>query len=145
VVQRLTSLFANHGQSDYIGEPLSITGHSVQAMLCAQSAGEDDEVQLAALLHDVRAQRHPNAVIPLHAGVSSTVGTRPCHAVILHALPTLHSYKLGHLLGLEAGFAPAMDGCGTENHEGIGAAFATELGLSDTVAYLTAQHVAAKR
>jgi predicted HD phosphohydrolase len=38
-----------------------------------------------------------------------------------------------------------MGGCGTPDHEGVGAAFLTGLGLSDACAYLTAHHVAAKR
>ena len=102
--RRLSHLFGFYGDSDYIGEPLSIAEHSVQAMVVAGQSGEDKEVQLAALLHDV-----------------------------------------GHLLGLEAGFPPAMDGCGTVDHEGVGADFIRRSGLTETCAYLTAQHVNAKR
>lgn len=54
-------------------------------------------------------------------------------------------HDVGHLLGLEAGFPPEMDGCGTVDHEGIGADFLKQLGFSDTVAYLTRHHVSAKR
>merc|ERR1712185_705501 len=54
-------------------------------------------------------------------------------------------HDIGHLVGLEAGFEPAMDGCGTEDHEGIGAVFAGALGFPDSVSYLIAQHVNAKR
>jgi len=53
--------------------------------------------------------------------------------------------KVGHLLGLEAGYEPAMDGCGTVDHEGIGGDFIRGLGLHDNIAYLTEQHVSAKR
>jgi 2-amino-1-hydroxyethylphosphonate dioxygenase (glycine-forming) len=48
-------------------------------------------------------------------------------------------------LGLEAGYAPAMDGCGTVDHEGVGADFIRKLGLKENIAYLTQQHVSAKR
>ena len=102
--RRIYSLFHNHGNSDYIGEPMSITEHSVQTALAAKKAGEAVEVQLACLLHDV-----------------------------------------GHLAGLEAGHAPGMDGCGTEDHEAVGADFLAALGLPDTVSYLARHHVDAKR
>ncbi len=88
VERRLLSLFTHYGSSDYIGEPVSIAQHSIQAMLAAKNAGESKEIQLAALLHDI-----------------------------------------GHLLGLESGFSPAMDGCGTVDHEGVGADFICDLGL----------------
>ena len=54
-------------------------------------------------------------------------------------------HDIGHLCGTEAGFEPAMDGCGTEDHEGVGATFLGALGFPDSVAYLTHQHVNAKR
>eukprot|EP00468_Gymnochlora_sp_CCMP2014_P003933 CAMPEP_0167761546 /NCGR_PEP_ID=MMETSP0110_2-20121227/12236_1 /TAXON_ID=629695 /ORGANISM="Gymnochlora sp., Strain CCMP2014" /LENGTH=485 /DNA_ID=CAMNT_0007648249 /DNA_START=73 /DNA_END=1530 /DNA_ORIENTATION=- len=101
---RLKSLYDRFGSADYIGEPLSITEHSIQAALAARKAGESDEVAVGALLHDV-----------------------------------------GHLLGLEAGFEPAMDGCGTVDHEGIGHDFLLALGFPETVAFLTKHHVSAKR
>lgn len=53
IERRILSLFERNGASDYIGEPVSIVGHSIRAMLAARSAGESAEFQLAALLHDV--------------------------------------------------------------------------------------------
>ena len=38
-----------------------------------------------------------------------------------------------------------MDGCGTPEHERIGAEFLGGLGFSDTVSYLALHHVNAKR
>jgi len=102
--RRILSLFEDYGSSDYIGEPMSITEHSVQAANAAAKAGEDDLSVLACLLHDV-----------------------------------------GHLAGLEAGFAPGMDGCGTPEHERVGAELLGALGLPEEVAYLAANHVNAKR
>lgn len=102
--RRVMSLFNQYGNVDYIGEPMSITEHSMQSSLAALKGGEQQEAQLACLLHDV-----------------------------------------GHLNGLEAGFAPGMDGCGTHDHEGIGARFLAALGFSDSIAYLTLNHVNAKR
>eukprot|EP00466_Bigelowiella_natans_P014568 jgi/Bigna1/126918/aug1.3_g1626 len=54
-------------------------------------------------------------------------------------------HDIGHLLGLEAGYEPAMDGCGTVDHEGIGHDFILDLGLPPTIAFLTKHHVSAKR
>ena len=102
--QRVLSLFEKHGNSDYIGEPMSITEHSVQTACAASKQGEDDTAILACLLHDV-----------------------------------------GHLAGLEAGHAPGMDGCGTPEHERVGAELLGAIGLPDDVAYLAHHHVSAKR
>lgn len=102
--RRVMSLFEKYGDSDYIGEPMSITEHSIQTAAACKKNGESEEAQLSCLLHDV-----------------------------------------GHLLGLEAGNPPGMDGCGTENHEKIGAEFLGKLGFSDTVSYLALHHVDAKR
>ena len=60
-----------------------------------------------------------------------------CLACFLH--------DIGHMLGLEAGFPPGMDGCGTPDHEGIAADFLNNLGFNDTVCYLVRNHVNAKR
>jgi len=38
-----------------------------------------------------------------------------------------------------------MDGCGTMNHEGVGADFLAGLGLHQDISYFVAQHVNAKR
>ena len=38
-----------------------------------------------------------------------------------------------------------MDGCGTEDHELVGAEFLGKLGFTDTVSYLARHHVNAKR
>jgi predicted HD phosphohydrolase len=57
-------------------------------------------------------------------------------------------HDVGHLLGLEAapdGIETRMDGCGTPEHERVGAVFLGQLGFSDTVSYLALHHVNAKR
>lgn len=51
---RIAALFASHGNSDYIGESISIAAHSLQAAALARAARPgDDEAVAAALLHDV--------------------------------------------------------------------------------------------
>ena len=47
--RRIYSLFNNHGNSDYIGEPMSITEHSVQTALAAKKAGFSDVIYLDAV------------------------------------------------------------------------------------------------
>lgn len=54
-------------------------------------------------------------------------------------------HDIGHLLGFEAGFSPGMDGCGTMDHEGVGAEFLKGMGFSDNIGYLVKAHVDAKR
>ena len=105
--ERILSLFQNHGASEYIGESMTIESHSLQAAAVAADAGENEEGQLAAMLHDV-----------------------------------------GHLLGLEAGGAPpppGMDGCGTVDHENVGAEFLRDLGFSESISFVAQNHVTAKR
>ena len=102
--RRVMSIFTECGGNDYIGEPFSITEHSVQTAAAARAAGETDEAVLSCLLHDI-----------------------------------------GHMIGLEAGTPPGMDGCGTEEHERIGAEFLGQLGFSDVASYLALHHVNAKR
>lgn len=53
VVDRVFRLYRKHGQNDYIGESVSITNHSIQAAMMAQTEGQDEEVIVAALFHDI--------------------------------------------------------------------------------------------
>lgn len=52
-VEQLLQLFEQYGQADYIGEPVSQLAHALQCAQLAQHAGADEELVLAALLHDV--------------------------------------------------------------------------------------------
>ena len=54
-------------------------------------------------------------------------------------------HDVGHVLGLEAGLEMAMGGCGTANHEEVGAEFLSTLGFNDRVCRLVRNHVSAKR
>lgn len=51
-VSQVFSLWEAHGQDDYIGEPVSQLEHAAQAAALAEAAGHDEEVVLAAFLHD---------------------------------------------------------------------------------------------
>ena len=54
-------------------------------------------------------------------------------------------HDVGHLLGLEADNPMGMDGCGTPDHESIGADFLGHLGFSEMVSVVSLHHVNAKR
>jgi phosphonate degradation associated HDIG domain protein len=52
IIAHVFGIWEQHGQDDYIGEPVSQLEHAVQAAALAEAAGHDDEVILAAFLHD---------------------------------------------------------------------------------------------
>ena len=53
IIKRIFSLFKRCGDADYIGEPVSMLEHALQAAHCAQQAGSSEEEVLGALLHDI--------------------------------------------------------------------------------------------
>jgi gamma-butyrobetaine dioxygenase len=50
---RLAELFASAGASDYLGEPVTVAAHLLQAGALAEAAGAAPALVAAALLHDV--------------------------------------------------------------------------------------------
>ena len=68
-VETIGELFAGPGARDYLGEPVTIGEHLLQAAALAEAAGADSPLVAAALLHDIghlrgepcggdRARRH---------------------------------------------------------------------------------------
>ena len=53
IADEIMQLYALYGEEEYSGEKISQTEHMVQAAQLAQAKGYDDEVVLAAFLHDV--------------------------------------------------------------------------------------------
>ncbi|MEG2390452.1 MAG: HD domain-containing protein [Pseudomonas sp.] len=53
VVSDVFALYQQHGDEDYIGEPVSQIEHMSQAAQLALDEGYDDEVVLAAFFHDI--------------------------------------------------------------------------------------------
>lgn len=49
----IIDLYKNHGNEDYIGEPVSQIEHMCQCAELAAENGEDDETILAAFFHDI--------------------------------------------------------------------------------------------
>jgi phosphonate degradation associated HDIG domain protein len=60
VVDEIFDLYAEHGTSPYAGEKISQLEHMCQAARLAMQEGYDDEVILAAFLHDV------GQLLPVH-------------------------------------------------------------------------------
>jgi len=53
IVAFLADIFARRGAEEYLGEPVTMAEHMLQAAQCAQDAGQSSEVIVAALLHDI--------------------------------------------------------------------------------------------
>ncbi len=53
IVEEVFGLYDQHGNEDYIGEPVSQIEHMSQAALLAEAEGYNDEVILAAFFHDI--------------------------------------------------------------------------------------------
>ena len=52
-VAEVLDVYAAHGKSDYIGEPVSSSEHALQAAECARAAQQPDAIVAGALLHDL--------------------------------------------------------------------------------------------
>jgi phosphonate degradation associated HDIG domain protein len=53
IADEIISLYINHGNEDYIGEPVSQIEHMCQCAQLAEASGADDETILAAFFHDI--------------------------------------------------------------------------------------------
>jgi len=65
VCRRLSVLLDCFGSADYIGEPVTIVAHSLQSAAIASTMQKDDEVTIAALLHDLGHALGMEAGFPL--------------------------------------------------------------------------------
>jgi len=52
-ILEISQLFEIQGDSEYYGENVSQYEHAAQAAILAQRQGYDEEVQIAAFLHDI--------------------------------------------------------------------------------------------
>ncbi len=53
IVDFLADIFARRGGEEYLGEPVTMAQHMLQAACVAEQAGQSEEVIVAALLHDI--------------------------------------------------------------------------------------------
>jgi gamma-butyrobetaine dioxygenase len=61
-VDQIAALFAAEGAADYLGEPVTLGAHLLQAGARAHAAGAPPELTAAALLHDVGHLRGEDAL-----------------------------------------------------------------------------------
>lgn len=52
-INSIKQLFENQGDSEYYGENVSQYEHAAQAAILAQKQGYDEDIQIAAFLHDI--------------------------------------------------------------------------------------------
>lgn len=53
IVPFLADIFARRGGEEYLGEPVTMAEHMLQGATFAEAAGMDEEIIVAALLHDI--------------------------------------------------------------------------------------------
>ena len=53
IADEIIALYQQHGSNEYAGEKVSQLEHMMQAALLAKNAGYDNEIVLAAFLHDI--------------------------------------------------------------------------------------------
>lgn len=53
IVDKIVEIFEKYGDEEYLGEPVTMAQHMLQAAHFAKAAGEPDEIVVAALLHDI--------------------------------------------------------------------------------------------
>lgn len=71
IVAELARIFAEQGESEYLGEPVTQAAHMLQAAALAQAAGVPDALVAAALLHDVGHFTGPVSGRQLMAGTDN--------------------------------------------------------------------------
>ena len=65
-VERLAGLFASEGAGDYLGEPVTVAQHLLQAAALAAAAGAPPALVAAALLHDTGHLRGADPLADAH-------------------------------------------------------------------------------
>jgi len=116
ITDEIMELYNGYGGNEYAGEKVTQLEHMAQAAQLAEEQGFDEEVILAAFLHDI--------------GHISEAAKDAAHAGADHAGST-DSHRMGAF--------------GIMDHEELGAEFLREKGFSKRVCRLVESHVEAKR
>jgi 2-amino-1-hydroxyethylphosphonate dioxygenase (glycine-forming) len=124
VTDEIFDLYENHGGAEYAGEKVSQLEHMAQAAQLAEEEGQDEEVVLAAFLHDIG--HISGSVQGVSGGVQGVSGGVQGEESI--------SVSPGE-----------MDGFGIKDHEELGAEFLRKKGFSKKLVRLVESHVEAKR
>ncbi len=117
-------ILKSHGQSDYIGEPVSQIEHSLQCAHLAANSGADAMIIAAALLHDI------GQIIPA-CEAGKHMGGEKVQSMQQNSSSPKDSRS--------------SDSVGRVSHETLGARYLLALGFPPKVAELVEAHVPAKR
>jgi len=112
-------LYEKHGGAEYAGEKVSQLEHMAQAAQLAEEEGHDEEVVLAAFLHDI------GHIAPV-----------PSNG---------HDLLQANMKDASSSPDRLMGGFGIKDHEELGAEFLREKGFSKKIVRLVESHVEAKR
>ena len=115
ITDEIMDLYEGYGGAEYAGEKVSQLEHMAQAAQLAEEQGYDEEVILAAFLHDIG--HISEAANGKGEGMSASGGAGP----------------------------RVMDGFGIMDHEELGAEFLRDKGFSKKIVRLVESHVEAKR
>ncbi|KAK5459878.1 hypothetical protein LTS15_004007 [Exophiala xenobiotica] len=120
----IMDILKSHGQSDYIGEPVSQIEHSLQCAHQAARSGADATTVVAALLHDI------GQIIPVSEAEKLMDGEK---------------VRSMHQNSSSPNDSKSSDSVGRVSHETLGARYLLALGFPSKVAELVEAHVPAKR
>jgi len=122
-VDAIAELFASEGAADYLGEPVTVAAHLLQAGALAQDAGAPAALVAAALLHDVGHLRGADAHTgdielsgrELMAGTDNNHGDRGAQWLSSQRFPVsvsepvrLHVAAKRYLCAVEPGYFGAL-------------------------------------
>ena len=115
-VDEVLAVYAAHGASDYIGEPVSSTAHALQAAACARAAQppQPDAVVAGALLHDLghllglqepgKYERMGDCGVMCHEGIGAAFLERRGFPAATHAIVRNHVQAKRYLTWRDAGY-----------------------------------------
>jgi 2-amino-1-hydroxyethylphosphonate dioxygenase (glycine-forming) len=131
ITDEIFDLYEHHGGAEYAGEKVSQLEHMAQAAQLAEEEGHDEEVILAAFLHDIG-----------HIAPLSTDGPQTLHSPDADGSVASDRPVLSDRLVL---FDRQMGGFGIKDHEELGAEYLRQKGFSKKIVRLVESHVEAKR
>ena len=127
IAAEVLSLLEASADADYYGEPVSQLAHALQAAQSARDAGADDELILAALLHDMghniddpRAIRHGDVGVINHDDLGSLWLAERGFSARLRTLVRGHVDAKRYLVATNANYAKRLSPASTETlvHQG---------------------------
>ena len=122
ITDEIMELYKGYGGNEYAGEKVTQLEHMAQAAELAEEQGFDEEVVLAAFLHDIGHISEAAKEAAIASDAAAQAGN-----------------------GATSDDPRRMGDFGIKNHEELGAEFLREKGFSKKIARLVESHVEAKR